>query len=307
MRTRLAVLTVVLLGLAAGAGHAEDSGIPAAYVDIGLGVRPLGMGGAYVALADDEDAARWNPAALARQENTAFGFMWTKQMKFVPLNYISGTLPLRRFGTGYYFQTNGNDVLRESTGAFALGFSLAGLRMPNTYFGVTTKIRWASFGNNESGVGQVTGDAFGYGFDLGLFWDIRRIEGLTAGLVLKDVINNMSWDSSTSGTYDESVPATMAFGFAYRLGERSTFALDMHPALYKDVYWRFAFGAEYILLKAIALRGGYSQDLGAEYVNDNITLGLGLDIKIGGAHLDAGLSYLFNELANTPRVGLAFR
>ena len=44
------------------------------FKDLGVGARPLGMGGAYVAAADDVNAILWNAAGLAqlkRQEITA--------------------------------------------------------------------------------------------------------------------------------------------------------------------------------------------------------------------------------------------
>ena len=36
----------------------------AAFNDIGVGARPLGLGGAFVALADDSNAANYNAAGL---------------------------------------------------------------------------------------------------------------------------------------------------------------------------------------------------------------------------------------------------
>jgi hypothetical protein len=40
----------------------------AAYLDMGLGARAAGLGGAYVAVADDATGVYWNPAALAQPE-----------------------------------------------------------------------------------------------------------------------------------------------------------------------------------------------------------------------------------------------
>lgn len=40
----------------------------AAYLDIGVGARALGMGGSYTALANDSHSVYWNPAGLARLE-----------------------------------------------------------------------------------------------------------------------------------------------------------------------------------------------------------------------------------------------
>ena len=54
-----------LLVLAAQAGWAAET---AAFLDIGVGARAAGMGGAYTALADDANTVYWNPAGLARLE-----------------------------------------------------------------------------------------------------------------------------------------------------------------------------------------------------------------------------------------------
>ncbi|MBI4061406.1 MAG: PorV/PorQ family protein [Elusimicrobia bacterium] len=40
----------------------------ASFLDIGVGARAIGMGGAYTALADDASAVYWNPAGLSRVE-----------------------------------------------------------------------------------------------------------------------------------------------------------------------------------------------------------------------------------------------
>ena len=54
---RIAIGAIGLLIMCAG-------GAVAAFNDIGVGGRPLGMGGAFVALADDGNAASYNPAGL---------------------------------------------------------------------------------------------------------------------------------------------------------------------------------------------------------------------------------------------------
>lgn len=303
-----------LVALMAAPGSAQDlSGIPAAYVDIGLGVRPLGMGGAYVALAMDENAARWNPAALARQQRRSAGFTWTRQMNLVPYNYLAGTLPMHRQGFGYYVEASGDAALRENTVAVAYGRSLFGLPVVGSSnrlsVGFTAKFRWATFGNNDNGgEGQVTGDAMGYGLDLGLYYVLPYVNGFTAGIMVRDVLNDITWNSSASGSYQEDVPTTMAVGLAFQPNRRVLLTFDMKPALYSDVYTRFAAGAEYKLLKVIALRAGVAQNIGAARLNRDVTAGLGVDVPIfGTATLNAGAGYLFNELVNTPRVGLAIR
>ncbi len=58
MRHSLIIATVVILSLV------PTSHTSAYFQDLGVGVRPMGMGGAYVALADDATASYWNPAGL---------------------------------------------------------------------------------------------------------------------------------------------------------------------------------------------------------------------------------------------------
>ena len=310
----LPLLMIVMPLLPCSVALAQElSGIPGAYVDVGLGVRPLGMGGAYVAVAQDESAARWNPAALANQQRRSAGFTWTKQMNLIPYNYLSGTFPMYRKGVGYYIEASGDDALRENTIAVAYGSKVSQLphlgNSTRLSVGVVAKLRWASFGDNPNGgEGQVTGDAVGYGFDVGLLYNLPLVNGLTAGVMLRDAFNTISWNSSTSGQYSEAVPTTLACGFAYQKGRRVLVTFDIMPALYSDVYTRFALGGEYRLLKVIALRGGVAQDIGSTRPNRDVTAGLGVEVPImGTATLDAGASYLFDELVNTPRVGLAIR
>ena len=58
---------LILLGLPAPAAAASgEAGF--AFLKLGIGARPMGMGSAYVALADDPTALYWNPAGLGGAE-----------------------------------------------------------------------------------------------------------------------------------------------------------------------------------------------------------------------------------------------
>ncbi|MBE3598774.1 MAG: hypothetical protein IMX02_08270 [Limnochordaceae bacterium] len=63
----LALMVMALHGAgayAADAGSQTDYSNVAAVFQIGMGARPLAMGGAFVGLADDENAVFYNPAGL---------------------------------------------------------------------------------------------------------------------------------------------------------------------------------------------------------------------------------------------------
>ena len=59
----------VMLVLAAQAAWAAET---ASFLNVGVGARGLGMGGAYTALADDANALYWNPAGLSKLEKREF-------------------------------------------------------------------------------------------------------------------------------------------------------------------------------------------------------------------------------------------
>jgi uncharacterized protein UPF0164 len=71
MRRFLSALVsfLALTGIALAPGQALAAGNPGfAFLKLGVGARAMGMGSAYVALADDPTALYWNPAGLAGAE-----------------------------------------------------------------------------------------------------------------------------------------------------------------------------------------------------------------------------------------------
>ncbi len=55
----------------------------AALLEIGAGARPLGMGGAFVGLADDENAVFYNPAALAFLDRFGVTSLYSRQLQML--------------------------------------------------------------------------------------------------------------------------------------------------------------------------------------------------------------------------------
>jgi hypothetical protein len=69
-------------------------------VNVMVGSRGIGMGGAYVAIADDQSAAYWNPAGLSQVNNVSI--MESNLLYQVPglnVNYMSLAVPVENVGT----------------------------------------------------------------------------------------------------------------------------------------------------------------------------------------------------------------
>lgn len=69
-------------------------GVSSTILDLGLGARPLGMGGAFCALADDGNAGYWNPAGLGNNSHVYLTSMYTTLFAGTKFYYLSISLPL---------------------------------------------------------------------------------------------------------------------------------------------------------------------------------------------------------------------
>jgi opacity protein-like surface antigen len=96
------------------------------FMKIGIGARPVGMGGAYTAVADDANALFWNPAGLAL--NPTYGGSVTAMKLLQSVSYASGGLvaPIgRRLAVGLaggYLSASDTrrDELGQEIGTFGL-------------------------------------------------------------------------------------------------------------------------------------------------------------------------------------------
>jgi len=122
-----------------GQGVSKTGTVAATFLEIPVGASAVGMGSAFVSLANDATALYWNPAGsawLAQSEVLAMHTNWIADTRF---DYASLVLPLEDFGTlGVNFTSLNMDDMKVTTvekpegtgeyfsaGDFAVGVSYA--------------------------------------------------------------------------------------------------------------------------------------------------------------------------------------
>lgn len=180
--------------------------------EIGIGARPVGMGKAYVGLADDINALFLNPSGLANVKSWQLMSMTTRLINVIDYISLAGTYctDVGTFGLGYVGANIG--------GSFITGITLIEGH-PGIVFPVATEEE-ISYSSSVILVGY--GSEFKRFFDFGIFND------MSFGATFKLFSQGLSGGGITDGTlsgYD------MDFGFQYKPSPWYSIGLTFFDAL----------------------------------------------------------------------------
>ncbi|MCK4689368.1 MAG: PorV/PorQ family protein [Candidatus Marinimicrobia bacterium] len=291
-------------------GEFDKVGTTAAqFLKIGVGARALGMGGGFVALANDGSAHYWNPAGLVLSPEISIALYHNPWILDISHDYVSLTVPGGSIGTfGLSLSTLTMDekevtTVKEPDGTgiyysvmdMALGASYARHISHRLAYGITLKyIRLKAY--NEQAhtfaidVGSILKTDF-YGMKLGMSLSNFGGEIQFAG---RDLIEKADIDEDIDGNYLTDVnlqtepwplPMMIRIGIALDLlGDseailsnkvnRLTLAIDaIHP---NDSPEHINMGLEFAFHKTLFLRSGYRFN----YDEENITFGAGLRLHL---------------------------
>ena len=239
-------LAVMFALIAPTAGALET----ASFLNVGVGARGLGMGGAYTALADDSDAIYWNPAGLAGVEKHEFRASEAELTQNTREGFFSyaQTVPFGTFATGVTYLNDSTLEGRDALGHQTSGFSAADTAVAGAF---ARKTELADLGGSvkviQSHIGSAQATTFGV--DLGAR---RQLGKVVLAAALRNAGPGMKFDSET-----DDLPLRVALGAAYKfVGGHSVGAeLANSPrGAGNDV----SFGGEYRALKDVYLRAGYT-------------------------------------------------
>lgn len=256
-----------MFGLAAmlpAAAVAQDGGTQSPFA-IGAGSRALGMGRAYVSIADDASALYWNPAALRNVQQAQFQAMYLSLFgDFADADYIYGGFAYPTLGAGTFGAAflrvgstfDGYDENSVPTGES--GYSESELIVSYAF---EAESKWL-LGSLSTGasvkVDRINVDPFsstGPGADLGFLWHPSFAHRFSLGVNFQNIVGaDQKLDQAT-----ESTDRTILLGagwdqvFSNGMAMRLTAQVDMPERA--DATTQF--GGEFSFAKYLAVRAGY--------------------------------------------------
>ena len=245
----------------------------ASFLNVGLGARYLGMGGAGTALADDPNSLYWNAAGLARMAQREVTASDLELQQGTRLDFAAYAQPTS-FGvlalSGTYLSQDaieGRDSLGHPTGSFTASDSAMsagyGRKLDHIDLGADVKLI-------QSHIASAQATTFAVDFGAR-----RQFGPVVLGAALRNLGPGMKFDAQRN-----DLPIRLAFAGAYKFAGRHALTAELTNAPRAggtDV----GFGGEFQAVKNVFLRGGYTTQTaitgGTGFdAARGLTLGLGL-------------------------------
>jgi hypothetical protein len=289
-------------------GGLTKSGTRAAqFLKIEIGARAIGMGGAYVALANDVSSIYWNPAGLIHiQPHGGAGFVhtnWLADTNFdfvaaviktgnfgaISLSYISLSMPDMKVrsefepeGTGEYFSAMdmslGVSYAQKLTDRFSMGISAKYIRQQIWHMVASTvafdigllfktDFDWLTLGVSISNFGPKIQYT---GNDAFVYYDFNPNQQGNSETIYANLQTD-KWD----------LPLLFRFGIGMEIlnQEMNQLIIAIEARHPNDNNENLSFGLEYGLKRRFFLRGGY-QALFEDQSEKGFTLGTGFKFFI---------------------------
>ena len=323
MRRLLAGLLAASFAPALARATATDvgtAGVP--FLTMQQGARPVGMGGAFTAVADDANALWWNPAGVARSKQGELTVSHTAFIEDTKTEYfaVSHPVPALRGALGMSatyltvpgvdgLDANGNSTGKLTSNAYAVSLAYAAALVPDSlWLGAAAKV-----------IGEKLATETGQGAALDLGAQFKQDQWL-AGVVLQN-----SGPAFRIGNDSSPLPLTLRGGVGYEFGRRVIAAVDVEKARGGDVLPHV--GAEVKLTPNFQIRAGWQK---IDYAGSGAGLSFGFSLLgfLGGSSgwagettpwwergegeggMRASLDYSFlsfGELSDVHRISLSLR
>jgi hypothetical protein len=292
----------------------------APFLGIGAGPRAVGMGGAFVAVADDPSALYWNPAGISRTGQTEFLLEQTNYLLGTNYNYFAGVMALdedNAVGLSVTYLDYGSEIISTLENQDGTGetWSASDWAVGVTYSRNLTD-RFSIAGTAKMIMQNIWREsATGWALDAGLLY-VTPFNNLKIGMEMANFGTEMqltggdlfvNYDPNpTMGGNNKSIPAqyytdSYPLPLYFRVGlsmdvinfsdNRLTLAVDaVHPTSNLQFV---NIGGEYSWSNLVFLRAGY-QSLFLPNSQEGLSIGIGFRYEIA-AHFIVKLDYGYED------------
>jgi len=295
------VLLSLIMAIATPLLQADGNNFGAAsYLDQGVGARAAGLGGAFVALADDATAGYWNPAGLTQMDlyNYQVGSQLALLQNGLPTSYLSYAFQVPNIGVFSLSWINHGDYGgnkfdgRNEMGEEAEDFGSTENAFLISYGGkVYNWVKGLRLGLNLKILQQSLADkqAFGHGLDLAALWQPVLYWDHTVGLNIQNLYQILYWDNSADNSL---VNAKLGVALKFFPSDDELYfnrlitTMDLEFTEFSRMNYHV--GSEYWPIKSVAIRAGFNN---------------GQDISVGASYkpeyyeIDYSFHYELSELA----------
>ncbi len=272
----------------------------AAFLKLGAGSRPVAMGEAFVAAADDINALYWNPAGLALADGKQVSFVHTEWFQSIRYEYLAycqqalgGTI-----GAGITYLYIDGIERRDAAGVLLSSVSIPANDLAVAAAYSKSLSEKLAVGASVKFINQQLDDqsAMGVAADIGVLFRPSP-EGLAVGVALQNLGYQAAFETVAS-----PLPTNLKAGISQKSADGNfTFAADFNYSLL-DSIWAAGAGIEYWFHPVFSVRAGYKYNSAI-----NSTLGAlsgltcGVGFKVSMMNIDYAL-VPYGDLGYTHRI-----
>ncbi len=301
----------------------------AAFLEIGVGASAIGMGGAYISIADNATALHWNPAGVASLSKMDVSVVHTDWIADTKFDFIGFALPLTGFGTLGFSLTSLSMAdmkvrtvqMPEGTGEY---FSAGDIAGSITYAHQLTD-RFA-IGFTAKYIQQTIWheSASAFALDVGTDFKTDLFGGMVIAATLSNFGTNMRMsgrdtrefiriDPTKQGSTDQipsaieldswDLPLLFQIGISTRVLDNSlyrwTIAVDaLHP---NYDYESINVGTEVSFSDFLFFRAGY-QSLYLDHAEGGMSVGFGLSSSDFFGGMSVGFDYAYQDMGRLENI-----
>lgn len=324
------LLVLILLGSVSFAQYSNLGSSGAQFLQIPIGARAVGMGGAVIGTIDDATSVFWNPAGLSRVANRDAQFSYSRWFEMFDINSaaVAYTMPdIGTFALSYISVSSGKmEITTEKqpngTGRFfdandmAIGLSYSRFLTDKFSVGVTAKYVYQRIWNET---------AEGIAFDIGTQYTLD-FQNLTIAMSMSNFGSDLQFDGPDLNIVYLKDPANPLSRLAPARLQTDPYSLPLHFQvgaaidIYRNNFMkvrggidvthpndnveRINLGTEIAFFDRMYLRGGYRFN----YDDEKLNFGAGANLPLGNTLLTFDYSYsVYDILPKVQRISLGIR